>query len=79
MARHDSRPYVLVEDFEEMLAEVKCSTKQPSSPTTQITMRFRDPAFVDMAREAWLQKDALIFITHHPSCNEDFEERAPYT
>ena len=76
-ARHDDRPYVLLEQIEEMLADVQCAHQIPWT-TTRITIRFHDQAFFAAARDAWAPHDQLSLITHHPSCNDDFDERAVY-
>lgn len=77
VARHDSRPYVLVEDFDEMLEKVECSLDRLTATTT-VKLRFRDEAFVAMARKEWPRYEALTFITHHKTCNDEFKEREAY-
>ena len=74
--RHDSWPYVLVEGFENLLSMVKCSSHGPN--ITHIAMTFRNADTFALARDAWSRHDSLTFITHHASCNNNFEQREVY-
>lgn len=74
---HHSRPYVLVEGFEDLLSAVECAS-DGAKETTHMALTFHHPRFLAMAKDAWRAHESLLFITHHQSCNEDAEERAVY-
>ncbi|KAI9793365.1 MAG: hypothetical protein M1816_000257 [Peltula sp. TS41687] len=75
--QHRSQPYVLVEEFEDLLSMIECSSKDVNT-STRLSMKFRHREALAMAKGSWSEYKALTFITHHPSCNDDPEERAVY-
>lgn len=75
--QHRSRPYILVEEFEDTLSMIECSSND-SNGFTRLAIKFRERNIFAMAKDSWSRYEALTFITHHPSCNDDPEERAVY-
>ncbi|KAI9812093.1 MAG: hypothetical protein M1826_002968 [Phylliscum demangeonii] len=74
---HSARPYVVIEAFEDHLAAISCASAAPT-PTVRLALTFRQPEMWAAARDGWQAYDELTFITHHATCNDDFDERALY-
>lgn len=75
-ASHNSRPFVLVENFEHMLSAVSCSPG-PGDGSTTLTLTFRDEHDLSVAKREWSGRETMTFVTHHDSCNSS-RERAAY-
>lgn len=77
-AKHDSRPYVPLERFEDMLSSITCSTGPPGNSSTVLSMTFTDKKLLALAEREWSKKDELSFVTHHDTCNHDHKQREVY-
>lgn len=77
-AEHDSRPYVLLERFEDMLSSITCTTGPAVNGSTVLSMTFRDKQSLALAEREWSTKDELTFVTHHDTCNHDVKQREVY-
>ncbi|KAI9780623.1 MAG: hypothetical protein M1816_002784 [Peltula sp. TS41687] len=77
-AKHDERPYVLLERFEDMLSSITCSTGPGSNNSTVLSMTFRDEQTLAQAEQEWSTKEELTFVTHHDTCNHDVKQREVY-
>ncbi|OCK95039.1 uncharacterized protein K441DRAFT_676949 [Cenococcum geophilum 1.58] len=75
-ATHEEREYVIVEKFEFMLSEVVCTHGHTES-SSRLRFTFRDELFFQFAKRQWGQREELMFVTHHASCNPS-HERAMY-
>ena len=78
LAKHESKPYVFVEQFEDQLLDISCSSRSPGNDSTVLSMRFTSNQTFTAAIEQWSEKKALMFITHHTSCNHDVGQREVY-
>ncbi|KAI9662777.1 MAG: hypothetical protein M1829_006121 [Trizodia sp. TS-e1964] len=75
-AKHDTRPYVVVEKFENMLSSIACSKIADDSSAT-LHLSFKDTRLLKLAIKHWSPHNSLTFITHHHTCN-DQKDRAAY-
>lgn len=66
---HESRPYISLEDVDDMLSSISCSGSL-DSPSTSILLSFNDHNDLVLARDQWDYPLGLTFITNHPSCND---------
>ncbi|KAH0545378.1 hypothetical protein FGG08_000519 [Glutinoglossum americanum] len=81
-ASHKNTSYVLVEDFEDVLSDIRCVNNAVNVPISMV-LQFMDGDAFKYARGHWMRHDTLLFVTHHHSCNEGhkrgvyrFEERS---
>ncbi|KAI9674847.1 MAG: hypothetical protein M1829_003587 [Trizodia sp. TS-e1964] len=72
-ATHNSRSYVLVEDFEGMLADISCLKDPKDKRNTLLKLKFQNERLLGYATRHWGNKRDLAFVTHHTTCNEDAE------
>ncbi|KAI9814081.1 MAG: hypothetical protein M1826_002326 [Phylliscum demangeonii] len=72
--RHDERPYVMLDELDDVLHAVRCSRPlaPPSSDATML-LSFKRPDGLVMAEEHWSSSPPLTFITHHASCNDHLD------
>ncbi|KAH0552960.1 hypothetical protein GP486_006842 [Trichoglossum hirsutum] len=68
-ASHKNSSYVIIEEFESMLSQIRCVDATVDLPTS-VVLRFKDDDLFMHARDLWIRHDSLLFVTHHDSCNE---------
>ena len=75
LTAHDLHPLLVLEDFDNVWLDVKCS--QGSETTTgTVELLFDDQAIYERARDAWAPFSSLMVITAHPGCNTEHERGA---
>lgn len=69
---HESAPVLLLEDFEDLISSITCSTDL-------VTIAFSENSDFDYARDAWSTLENFILISNHPEngCNPS-DERGAY-
>jgi hypothetical protein len=68
-ASHNDMLYILVEDFEDLLSEIRC-VNEMANESTSMLLRFKGDDAFEHARRYWTTHERLLFVTHHGSCNE---------
>lgn len=74
-ARHDTRPYVLLEEMDDLLTSVDCSV-DVVSPSVSIMVSFKHGHHLALAQEHWNHPEGLTFVTNRPLCNEPLQHAA---
>lgn len=67
-ASHARDKYVVVEDFDSLLSSFTCSEQ-----TNTLSLSFGHVESFEAAKSLWSHDKHLLFVTHHWSCNSDFE------